>query len=160
MSRYIAFTFGTAEQAGEARHVLRDMENRNELSLYDAIVLAKDDSGRTERQRGRSGVPVIGAMVGAMLGLLLVFVFTVFGVLLGAGLGALLATLLFDQRIEEDYIAGVERHLRPGTSAMLLLIGSGNVAALGSRLRHFQPRVYESTLPPQLHATLRWSMKY
>ncbi len=159
MSRYIAFTFGTAEQALEARGVLRDLENRNELGLYDAIVLAKNDAGHTKRQRDRSGAPIIGAMAGAMVGLLLVFVFTPFGVLLGAGIGALLAALLFDQRIEEDYIAGVEKHLRPGTSALLLLVSSGDVAVLGSSLRPFHLRVYESSLPPQLHATLRWAIR-
>jgi uncharacterized membrane protein len=160
MNRYIAFTFGAAGQAAEARHVLRDMENRKELSLNDAVVLAQDDSGRTERRRDRSGVPVIGAIVGAMMGLLLAFAFPVVGIVVGAGAGALLATLLFDRRVEEDYITDLERDLRPGTSALLCLIRSGDVATLGYSLRSFHLRVYQSTLPPQLQATLRESARY
>ncbi len=159
MNRYIAFTFGTAEQAAQARRVVRDLENHHQLSLYDGVVLAKDDKGRVSRHGDHSGAPVIGAMVGALMGLLLVFAFTIFGIIVGAALGALLAALLFSQHIEGDDIAGMERHLRPGTSALLLLVSSGDVAALGSSLRRFDPRGHESTLPPPLHATLRLSLR-
>lgn len=160
MSRYVAFTFGTVEQAVQARLALRDLENRHELGLYDAIVLAKDEGGQMKRQRDRSGVGVIGAMVGAMMGLVLVFLLTPIAILVGAGAGALLAKLLFDQRIEEDYIADVEKDLRPGTSALLLLISSGDIVALGFTLRPFQLQMHQSTLPPQINATLRRSVNY
>ncbi len=160
MNRYVAFTFDTAEQAPAARQVLRDLENRNQLCLYDALVLVKDDSGRVTRQRGSSGVPVIGAMVGAILGAVLVFAFPIVGIVGGAGVGALLAMLLFERRIEEDYIASAEKDLKSDRSALLLLISSGDIAELGSAMRLFRLRVYQSTLPHQLHATLRESMKY
>ncbi len=160
MSRYVAFTFGTIDKAAEARRALRNLEDRHELDLYDAVVLAKDAGGRVSRQREPSGVTVIGAMVGSLLGLLLVFLFTPVGILVGGGLGALIATLLFDQRIAQDDIVDAARDLRPGTSALLLLIAGGDVATLGFSLRPFDLRVYQTTLPPQVMATLRRSSRY
>ncbi len=160
MNRYVAFKFETARHAAEARLALRDLESRNELSLYDALVLAKDDGGQVTRHRDRRGVPIIGGMVGALMGMLLVFAFSIAGVLMGAVLGALLATLLFDRRIEEEYIADVEKDLQPGTSALLCLINSGDIEAVGYSLRPFHLRVYQSTLPPRIHGTLRRSLGY
>jgi uncharacterized membrane protein len=159
MSRYIAFTFETTEQAAQARHTLRDLENRNELSLYDVVLLAMDDIGRVRRQHEPSGVMVIGALVGALMGLVLIFAFTPVGILVGAGAGAMLATFLFERRIDEEYIADVERELQPDTSALLLLISGGDVEALGLSLHPFHLRLYQSTLPPQLNVTLRRSMR-
>ncbi len=159
MSRYVAFTFGADEQAAKARLALRDLENRNELTLYDAVALAMDDIGRVRRQHDPSGVAVIGALVGALMGLVLIFAFTPVGILVGAGAGAMVATFLFERRIDEDFIADVERELQPGTSALLLLISSGDVEALGFSLRPFHLQVYQSSLPPELNAGLRRSVR-
>lgn len=160
MSLYVAFTFGSTQQAANARGVLRTLENRNQLGLYDAVVLTKDGEGSPKRRRDWSGAPIIGAMVGALAGLVLAPAFPILSVLLGAGVGGLLGVLLCDQRIEEAEIANVARRLRPGTSGLLLLISSGDIATLGLSLRPFDLHVCQSSLPPDLHATLRWSLRH
>lgn len=155
MSRLLVFTFDSPTQAQEARSMLRDLEKRNVVGLDDVLVLVKDAGGKIQRQRDLSRAVLIGAIVGALFGLPFIFLFPVISVIFGAAAGALIGRLLIDQRVEEEFIVDAERALRPNTSALLILIRTGDLAELGGALRTFPLHIYQTSLAPDLEAMLR-----
>jgi uncharacterized membrane protein len=160
MSRLAVFTFDSAGAASQVRSALRDLEKRKELGLDDAMVLARDQAGSVSRRGNRSRAVLAGAIAGGVTGLLLTFMFPVIGILFGAGAGALLVRLLQNQRIDADEVTTVEAALRPGTSALLLLLRPGEVsAAMTSILRGAHAQVYQTTLSPEMDASLRQSLQ-
>ncbi len=158
MSRLVVFTFDGAEQAAQVRAVFRNLEMQKHLALNDAVVVVKDAGGQVQCQRMRSHAIWIGAVAGGAVGLLLMFMFPVIGIVFGAVVGALIARFLDDQKVDEEEIESVSAALKPDNSALLLLIRLGNVSMMTSALQHAHAHVYQTTLTPELDASLRQSL--
>ncbi len=157
MSRLVVFTFDAPECAIEARTALKDLEKRRVLGLDDAVVVAREGNGQLYIHRDVPPEVTIGAIVGALLGLLLTFVF-LFSVVFGAAAGALIGRLLVDQRVTRESIEDVEEALGPGTSSLLILIRTGDADAMMAAVAGFRPRIFQSTLPPEIDARLRGAL--
>jgi uncharacterized membrane protein len=160
MSRLVVLVFDGVRAASQVREALRDLERRKELGLDDAMVLEKNQAGVVRRRHNRSRAMLVGVIAGGATGLLLTFMFPVIGILFGAGAGALLVRLLENPRIDADEIATVEAGLAPDTSALLLLLRPDEVsAAMTSILRAAHAQVYQTTLSPEMEASLRQSLQ-
>jgi uncharacterized membrane protein len=138
---------------------MRDLEKRGVLGLDDALVIAKDDKGNVTRRRDPSHWVLLCAIGGGLLGVPFVFLLPVASVVFGVIVGALFGKLLVEQRVDEEWVLDAERTLRVGSAALLLRLRTGDVADLGAVLRSFPARIHETTLAPDMEATLRRAMQ-
>ncbi len=158
MSRPIVFTFDTPEGAAQARAALKDLERSGALKLDDAVVVADDVAGKIHQHRDPSRAVLVGAVAGGLVGIPLFFVFPGIGVVFGAAVGGLIGRLVSGRRIDGDLVHDANGALRPGSSALLLLVGEGDVRALGDVLRCSGARLYETALSPELEVSLRQAL--
>jgi uncharacterized membrane protein len=95
------------------------------FKLRDAAVLVKDADGKSkiketadlDAKQGR----LFGAVVGGLVGLMGGPVGVVVGALAGAGVGAFSAKHI-DMGFSDEFLQGLEDHLEPGSSALLVLV--------------------------------------
>jgi uncharacterized membrane protein len=155
MSHLIVVTFDDAEQAGEVRKALKEMERRGALSLDDAAVIAKDEDGKIHtKDEVDSGVGV-GAVGGGLLGLLVGgLVFPIGGLLLGAAGGAIVGKML-DLGIEDRFVKEVGESLPKGGSALFLLIKAADPTLVLAALKPYKGKVLQTTLPPDTEEQLQ-----
>ncbi|UCG24340.1 MAG: DUF1269 domain-containing protein [Chloroflexota bacterium] len=123
----LAKMFGDEEQASAALKHVKQMASENGASfrLRDAAVLVKDADGKTkiketadlDAKQGR----LFGAVVGGLIGLMGGPVGVVIGALAGAGAGAFGAKHI-DMGFSDEFLQGLEDHLEPGSSALLVLV--------------------------------------
>ncbi len=155
MSRLVVFTFDTMRDARQARSALKELEKRGSLALDDALVVVREAAGQIKRQRDLSTATLIGAIVGGLMGVPLVFVFTPVSILFGAGAGAAIGMLASGPRVDEEFVDSTEGALRPGTSALLVLLRRGDIAEMDAALRGFPLHIRQATLTPDAEAALR-----
>ncbi len=154
MSSLVVLTFDNPDEAGRVRSALKELEKQGQLALDDAVVLQKDAAGQVHVQNQASEPAIIGAVVGGVMGLLLTFMFPIVGVVFGAGAGALVGRALDDQ-VDRQFVRDVQAALRPGASALFLLVSTANAEATLAALRQFRGHVYQTTLAPELEDRLR-----
>ena len=147
MSRLVALTFDAPGEAGQARAALRDLERRGSLGLNDVAVVVKDAGGQVSVRHDAPSV-VAGAIVGGVMGLGLMFMFPIIGIFFGAGAGALISRLFAGRRLDADMVADVSTALEPGSSALLVLLRTGDVQALAAAAAHpSRPRLPDHPPP-------------
>jgi uncharacterized membrane protein len=107
-------------EAGEVR--LHDLENREALTVIDAITVAWMPNAAQPRVRQVTSPTRRGARRGAVLGALVgaLALAPVAGATAGAGVGALVGRL-GRAGIDDAFLQEMKRRLAPGTSALLVL---------------------------------------
>jgi uncharacterized membrane protein len=159
MSRTVVFTFDTVDAATEARAALKNLEKSHALALDDALVLVKDADGRLRRRCDRCSAIIMGAAAGGLMGLVLTFMFPVVSVVFGVVAGGLIGGLFIASRADKELVTDAEAALRPGMSALIILIRDGDLDALGAALCPFSVQLYETTLSPDREAALRRALQ-
>ena len=113
-----------ADQALDFLHQLQTQE-KGTFKIRNAVVLVKDAAGEVsarevaeqkETRRGRW----LGALAGGLVGLAAGPVGALVGALAGLGAGNLAASK-HDAGFSQQFLAGLEEHLQPGTSALVVL---------------------------------------
>ena len=155
MSNLIVVAFDDAEQAGDVRKALKEMERRGALSLDDAAVITKDEAGKIHtKDEVDSGIGV-GAVGGGLLGLLIGgLVFPIGGLLLGAAGGAVVGKML-DMGIDDKFVKEVGESLPEGGSALFLLVKASDPTLALAALTPYKGKVLHTTLPPDAEAQLQ-----
>ena len=157
MSDLVVITFEGADDARRARESIRQLEGEGVVRLDDAAVLVKDTGGQVavddEIDRGVK----VGAVGGGLLGLVLGFMFPIAGAVLGAAGGALVGRMA-DLGIDKGFVEEVTRSLRPGTSALFLIIREGNADAVVAALEPFEGTVRQTTFDPSVEQSLRQAL--
>jgi uncharacterized membrane protein len=157
MGDLIVVTFDHVDDAQKLRADLRQLEREGVLGLDDAAVIEKDAEGRVRVHDEVDKSVIVGALVGGLLGTVLSFMFPIVGLVVGLGGGALVGKLM-DMGVDKDFINDVTEALRPGTSALFILV-SGSSEAITSALRPYQGSLYQTTLPSTLESQLRDTLK-
>ena len=154
MSDLVVVVFDDLEQARQARDSVRAVQKENALSLDDAAVIVKDASGKVHVDGEMDRGVKIGAGVGAALGLFVMFICPVAGIVLGAIGGGLVGKLMGDH-VDKKFSNEVSAALKPGSSALFLIIREGSAAALRAALQPYKGEVYQTTLSPELEQQLK-----
>jgi uncharacterized membrane protein/sporulation protein YlmC with PRC-barrel domain len=121
----IARIFDSPDKANEALDFVEGLRRRKVLKILNAAVLVKEEDGTTTINDTKDVKPgkgrLLGAITGGLIGLVGGPVGVVVGALVGAGAGGL-ATKWIDLGFSDEFLAGLEEHLQPGRSALILLV--------------------------------------
>jgi uncharacterized membrane protein len=155
MSEWIVIVFDNTEEAQLVREKLRGLENSGDLSLDDAQVIARDAEGKVHSKGQIDRGVGVGAVGGGLVGLLLAGLFfpvagIVIGALAGAGLGKMAGL-----GVDKKFIKEVQEAVKPGTSALFLVVRHANFAALRAMLQPHEGSIYQTSVSPEDEATLK-----
>lgn len=155
MSNLIVLTFDEAGEAEKVRESLRALEHQGLLSLDDSAVIVKDENSKVHvKNRMDHGVKV-GAVGGGVLGLLVASIFFPFAGLIGGALVGAVIGKMADLGVDQKFVQDVGAALKPGSSAIFVLVRSSNPNAALAALRPYKGTVYHTSLPPEAEEELR-----
>ncbi len=137
----VGISFQDAFRAQEFLTAATRLASQDSLRLRDAVIVRKDDDGRTtvtettDMPPGRSAMS--GAIWAGMFGLILGGpVGWVAGTALGAGAGATAAKLI-DIGISDEWVEWFREAVQPGTSTVAILLEDVNTEALVKEAARF-----------------------
>ena len=146
-------------RASELLLTLSNLATEKKLRMHDAVIVAKDDEGRSRTVQTVDVTPAKGALAGSwwgvFAGLLLGGPALLVGVLGGAAAGALYGRLV-DRGLDDGWVKDMAEWVPPGTSALLLLVDAGFDHQVVTELRRFEGigHVAFTTLPPDTKAEI------
>jgi len=159
-SRMLVISFEDGLRAQEFLLAVARLQQRDEIQLHDAVVVARDQDG-TSHVRETTDVTPSQAGVGAgVWGLLLGTLFggPIGGLIVGAasaGGGALYAKLV-DTGVKDATIKELREAVPPGRTAVALLVSHVSVADLQRELTRFpNAQLVESDMPPAAVAAVQ-----
>jgi len=152
MSELVVFTYAHPDRATEVlQHVAslqREHIRKPLVTIEDAAVAVKGEDGRVRiRQTLENALKTRVVATGGLWGVLVGFLFggPLLGALVGAGV-SWLAGRKIDFGIANDFITEVSDDLRPGRSALLLLVKDTPIDTLAETLNAQGGRLYHTTL--------------
>lgn len=163
MSELVAVAFDEPTQADEVLRELRRLQLEYLIDLEDAVVAARREDGEVHLKQSvnltglAAGSGALwGALWGTVVGLLFLNPLTGFalGTMVGAGTGAL-SGRLSDYGINDDFIRSVAQTLKPGTSAIFVLVRKAQPEKVLEHLSRFKGQVLRSSLSPEQEARLQ-----
>ena len=112
-------------QPDNAVDALKEIQARAKdagVELKDAVIAFKTSDGRVKIKQTKELTVSQGASRGGLLGLIVGLIFggPLVGALLGLGIGAIIGRR--DHGLDDDFIRGLGKSLKPGDSVLLLLI--------------------------------------
>jgi len=155
MSEWIVIVFDNLDEAQVVREQIRKLENSGDLSLDDAQIIAKDADGKVQLKGQVDRGVKVGAIGGGLLGLLLAgLFFPVAGIMIGALAGAGIGKMA-GLGVDKKFIKDVQEAVKPGNSALFLVVRHANFAALRATLQPHEGSIYQTTVSPEDEATLK-----
>ena len=124
MSNLIVIVYPDERQAEQVRLDFLKMQKEYLVSLEDAVIAVKKPDGKVKLNQ-LYNLPLGGAVSGSLWGLLigLMFFVPIFGMVVGAATGAI-AGALSDSGINDDFMKKLASSLKPGYSALFVLVDS------------------------------------
>ena len=122
MSTLVVIVYPTEQKAEEVRQHLFQLQKEHLISLADAVIATKTESGHVKLNQLFS-TTAAGAVSGGFWGLLVgvIFLNPLLGVAAGAASGAI-AGALTDVGIDDDFMKGLAESIQPGNGALFVLI--------------------------------------
>jgi len=152
MSELVVFTYQHPDRAAEVlKHIAslkREHIQKPLVGIEDAAVAVKGEDGQVKiRQTLESAMKLQAVATGGLWGVLVGFLFggPLLGALVGAGV-SWFAGRRIDVGIANDFIQHVSDELKPGRSALLLLVRDTPIDTLAETLNAQGGRLYHTTL--------------
>jgi len=157
MSTLVAVVFNDESTAFEMRGALVKMQKQYLVDMEDAVVVTRDPDGKTKLHQAVS-LTTAGAVSGGFWGMLigLLFLNPLLGAAIGAGAGAL-ASKFQDLGLDDKMMKNVGDSLKPGTSALFLLIRKATADKVLDGLKPFagKGKVFQSSMSKDDEKALR-----
>jgi uncharacterized membrane protein len=169
MNELLCIAFKDSGTADQELNELRAMENEYVLDLEDAVVVVRDPDGKVHLKQcvdvfggATSHGTALGMLWGGLIGLL--FMNPLAGLLGslagGAGGGAMTIAaretgVLIDYGIPDDFIRALGNTIRPGTSAIFLLIRNFDQEKLSGRIAKYGGTILKTSLSKEHEEKLR-----
>lgn len=124
MSHLVVIGYDDMHKADEVRLTLVKLQQEYLIDLEDAVTVVKKPDGKVKLNQPVS-LPAVGAVQGTFWGTLIgvIFLSPILGAAMGAASGAL-AGALSDIGINDDFMKELGETLKPGTSALFVLVKS------------------------------------
>lgn len=154
MNQLIVIAFDHFDDARTALASLRELERAGKVRFEDTALIERDPDGTAHVRNEVSGTTEAATAIGAVVGGVLFFLFPLAGVAIGAAAGAAIGASL-GTGVEGEFVDDVKRTLRPGRSALFLIVRSSDADATTAALRPFHGDVLQSTLSEEAEEALR-----
>lgn len=148
----LAIVLDKPTRAEQVLLALAHLQAEQKLQMHDAVIVAKDEEGRSRVVETVDVTPAKGALAGSwwgvLAGLMVGGPVGLAAVLGGAAAGALYGKLV-DRGLEDEWVRSMADWIDPGSSALLLLVESGFSPEVVEELRRFEGtgEVAYTTLP-------------
>ena len=154
----IVIAFDHFDDARTAMAGLRALERQGQVRFEDTAIVERDPDGTAHVKNEISGTTETATAIGAVIGGLVTFVFPLAGIALGAALGAFVGRML-DRGVSDAFVEEVKATLRPGRSALFLVVKASNADATLAALREFRGDVIQTTLDSEAEEALREALE-
>lgn len=166
MSDLLAIAYDDRYKAAQVRSTLLALQKAYLVDLEDAVVVTREEDGKLALDQLHN-VTRAEAVRGAWWGLLIGVLFAIplaagpgaamlplLGSLVGAGTGAL-AGKLTDYGIDDNFIRGCSEALRPGASALFVLLRKATPDRLLDAIRPYGGTVLQTSLTRETERRLQ-----
>ncbi|MFW7266445.1 DUF1269 domain-containing protein [Gluconacetobacter sp. Hr-1-5] len=168
MSDLVVLGFDTLDGATLAREEIWKLENEYLVDVDDAVVVRRTDDGKIHLDQSVHTV-ALGAVDGVWSGMLLgtliglVFLNPLAGFAVGAVAGGTAGTVggaMTDFGINDDFMKKVGATLKPGTSALFVLVRKVEPEKVVAHLRALSghPHIVQTSLSPEAEQKLRTAL--
>jgi len=161
MSDLVVCVFPDEVKAEEVRLDLLKRQHEHVIDLEDAVVLVRTRKGKVKLHHVTHltlGGAVSGGFLGTLLGIMLLNpVFAVFGLATGAVVGAVSGSMSH-AGVDEEFIEDLAAHLKPGTSAVCVIVLEHLDKAL-EELKQFNGKIFQTTLNHMDEAKLQTALE-
>jgi uncharacterized membrane protein len=157
VSELVVVAFVNEGGAAEMRDALIDLQKRGLVTLDDAAVVVRRPDGKVKVKQAVNLVGT-GALGGAFWGMLIGLLFWM--PWLGAAAGALSGALggaLSDYGLDDGFVKEVGNTIKPGHSALFLLIREATPDKLIDALKQFNGKILHTSLSKEAEAKLKES---
>jgi uncharacterized membrane protein len=154
MNQLIVIAFDHFDDARAALTSLRGLEASGNVKFEDTALIERDPDGTTHVKNEISGTTEAATAIGAVIGGLIGFVFPIAGIAIGAAAGAAVGASL-GSGVEGDFVDEIKKTLRPGRSALFLVVRELYADAVVAALRPFRGELLQSTLSTEAEEALR-----
>jgi uncharacterized membrane protein len=146
MTDLIVVAFEDEYKAEEVRLTLMRLQKDYLIDLEDAVVAVKKEDGKVKLNQIHH-LAASGAVGGGFWGLLigLLFLHPLLGLAVGAGTGAV-AGALTDVGINDDFMKELASNLKPGSSALFVLVRKATPDKVMEELQGVGGRVLRTSL--------------
>ena len=149
----VAIVFDKPSRATEVLVNLMHLQEEGALRLVDAVVLAKDESGRAKIHETVDITPTRGALIGGWWGLLAGLLVGPLAIAGGFAAGALYGKLV-DTGLADDWVRQMADWLEAGRSALLLLVTVDNMPQVLRELGRYEGEVVTTDFPEPVRREL------
>lgn len=154
MNQLIVVAFDHFDDARAAMRALRALEGEGRVRFEDTALIERDPDGTTHVKNEVSGTTEAATVIGAVIGGLVGFLFPLAGAAIGAAAGAAIGAAL-DTGVNREFRDDVQKNLRPGRSALFLVVKSAEADAVVAALRAFRGDLVQTTLDSDAESALR-----
>lgn len=149
----LARVFDTPEAADEALEFVQGLHRGKVIKILNAAVLVKAEDGTVTVHDTKEMAPKKGALVGAITGGLIGLIGgpigAIVGAVAGAGAGGLSAKWI-DMGFSDEFLDGLDDHLQPGSSALVILAEDRWVKPMSESLDALGGVVFRQTITDEL----------
>ena len=157
MNQLIVVAFDRLDDARAVMKRLRELEAEDRVRFEDTAIVERDQNGDTHVRNEVSGTTETGALLGAVIGGFVSFLFPLAGIAIGAAVGAAVGAAL-DKGVSSDFVDEVKKSLRPGRSALFLVVKQADADAVIASVRDFPGEVLQTTLDSEAEEALRQAL--
>jgi uncharacterized membrane protein len=163
MAELVVIGFDGPEEADRVLTELRRLQKEYLIDLEDGVVAIRQADGTVQLKQslnlvgvGAASGGLSGAFWGALLGLVFLNPLAGFAIggLAGAGAGALSGAAI-DYGIDDNFIRSLAATLKPGSSALFVLVRKAQPEKVLSELSRFRGHVLRTSLSPEQEARLQ-----
>ena len=158
MNQLIVIAFDHFGDAQDALSGLRSLEREGRIRFEDTALVERDPDGTAHVKNEVSGTTETATVVGAVIGGLLSFMFPPVGMAIGAAVGAVVGSAM-GTGVGDDFVDEVKTTLRPGRSALFLVVKDSDADAVMAALRTYKGDVIQTTLDSEGEEALRQALR-
>jgi uncharacterized membrane protein len=158
MNQLIVIAFDHFDDARSAMANLRTIEREGRIRFEDTAIVERDPDGTAHARNEMSGTTETAAAIGALIGGVILFAFPLAGIAIGAALGATIGAML-DRGVSTAFVDEVKTTLRPGRSALFLVVRESDADATLAALRQFHGDVIQTSLDSEAEEALRRALE-
>jgi uncharacterized membrane protein len=154
MNQLIVVAFDHFDDARTALGRIRSLEHEGRISLEDTALIERDPDGTAHVKNEVSGTTETATVIGAVIGGFVTFLFPLLGAAIGAAAGAAVG-MAMDRGVSSSFVDEVKTTLRPGRSALFLVVRQADLDAAMAAVRDLHGDVIQSTLSDEAEEALR-----